>query len=97
MDAKEIKLLLDRLRDGIGQKAVALRCDCANLETVYITINDTDDVCVSEPDPAATGHIEFKDSPAWTAAYQELKEILAGREHLPTAAEREARRKSRGR
>jgi hypothetical protein len=48
MDAKEIKLLLDRLRDGIGQKAVALRCDCENLETVYITINDADDVCVTD-------------------------------------------------
>ncbi len=48
MDAKEIKLLLDRLRDGIGQKAVALRCDCENLETVYITINDANDVCVTD-------------------------------------------------
>ena len=48
MDAKEIKLLLDRLHDGIGQKAVALRCDCENLETVYITINETDDVCVTD-------------------------------------------------
>jgi hypothetical protein len=48
MDAKEIKLLLDRLREGIGQKAVALRCDCENLETVYIRIKDTDDVCVTD-------------------------------------------------
>jgi hypothetical protein len=48
MDAKEIKLLLERLRDGIGQKAVALRCDCDNLETVYITINDADEVCVTD-------------------------------------------------
>ena len=50
-----------------------------------------------EPDQATIEHTEFKDSPAWAAAYHELKEILAGREHLPTAAEREARRKSRGR
>lgn len=50
-----------------------------------------------EPDPAATGYIEFKDSTAWVAAYNELKEILAGREHLPTAAERESRRMNRGR
>lgn len=50
-----------------------------------------------EPVPAATGYIEFKDTSAWASAYHDLKEILAGREHLPTAAEREARRKSRGR
>ena len=50
-----------------------------------------------EPDPTVTGYIEFKDSPAWIAAYNELKEVLGGREHLPTAAEREAKRKNSGR
>jgi len=49
-----------------------------------------------EPDAEVTGYIEFKDSPAWIAAYNEVKEILANREHMPTAAEREARRKNRG-
>jgi hypothetical protein len=48
MDAEEIKLLLARLQDGVGQKSVALRCDCENLETVYITINDADHVCVTD-------------------------------------------------
>ena len=51
----------------------------------------------NEPDPMITGYIEFKDSPAWVAAYNELKDVLGAREHLPTAAEREAKRKSRGR
>lgn len=48
MDAREIKSLLDRLQVGTGQKAVALRCDCENLETVCITINDADRVCVTD-------------------------------------------------
>jgi len=36
--------------------------------------------------------ILFKDSPAWKRANRELKEILALREHIPTAAERMERR-----
>jgi hypothetical protein len=49
------------------------------------------------PDPAQTGFIEFKNTSAWAKAYEDLKKILATREHLPTAAEREARRKNRRR
>ena len=48
MNTGDIKLLLERLRAGIGQKSVALRCDCDNLETVYITINESHDVCVTD-------------------------------------------------
>lgn len=47
-----------------------------------------------EPDPSATGHIEFKDTDAWKQAYSELKEILSHREHIPSAVER---RSGRGR
>jgi len=49
------------------------------------------------PDPALTGFLEFKNTSAWAKAYGDLKKILATREHLPTAAERETRRKDRGR
>jgi len=49
-----------------------------------------------EPDPSETGRIEFKNTSVWRAAYRDVKEILDTREHLPTAAEREARRKSKG-
>ena len=48
------------------------------------------------PEPHINGFIEFKDQPCWSKAYKEVKDILADREHLPTAAERKARRKAQG-
>lgn len=48
------------------------------------------------PDPSATGYIEFKNSPAWSTAFHELKEILSGRGHMPTAAERKELRERKG-
>lgn len=36
-----------------------------------------------EPDQEETGFIEFKNTEAWQKAYEELKEVLAQREHLP--------------
>lgn len=50
-----------------------------------------------EPSNSETGIIEFKNSPEWEAAYLDVKSVLANREHLPTAAEREVKRMSRGR
>lgn len=49
----------------------------------------------AEPDPSVTGFIEFKNTSEWVAAYRDVKVALAAREHLPKAAEREARRKPR--
>ena len=46
------------------------------------------------PEPDKTGFIEFKDQPSWSTAYNEVKDILANRAHLPTAAERKARREA---
>ena len=46
------------------------------------------------PEPDKTGFIEFKDQPSWSTAYNEVKDILANREHLPAAAERKARREA---
>lgn len=46
------------------------------------------------PEPDKTGFIEYKDHPSWSKAYNEVKDILAKREHLPTAAERKARREA---
>ena len=37
----------------------------------------------------------FKDSPEWTTAYQQLKNVLARREHVPKGSELVERRKSR--
>lgn len=48
------------------------------------------------PNLARTEHIEFKETSEWAEAYRDLKEILNNREHLPTASEREARRKDTG-
>ena len=48
------------------------------------------------PEPDKTGFIEFKDQPSWSKAYNEVKDILANREHLSTAAERKARRQAQG-
>ncbi len=48
-----------------------------------------------EPDPTATGYIEFKDSEEWRKAYQLVKEILSHREHLPTSEERREKRTDR--
>ena len=62
------------------------------------SFNQSDWVDMEEaPDPSQTGFIEFKNTPEWATAYRDLKKILDTREHLPTAAEREARRKDRGR
>ena len=46
-----------------------------------------------DPDPLVTGYIEFKNSPHWNEAYQDLKETLADREHLLTAEERKTKRR----
>ena len=46
------------------------------------------------PEPDKTGFIEFKDQPSWSTSYNEVQDILANREHLPTAAERKARREA---
>lgn len=44
---------------------------------------------------APAGTIEFKDSAEWAKAHRDLKEILALREHLPTARERKDKRMAR--
>ena len=44
------------------------------------------------PDAFNIGYIEFKDQPQWTCAYQQIKNILATREHVPGAIERKTRR-----
>jgi hypothetical protein len=46
---------------------------------------------------AASNGILFKNSAEWQDAYDQLKAILATREHVPTAAERARNREKRGR
>jgi hypothetical protein len=49
MNAEKVRDLLRQLENGIGQQGVALRCDCKNLETVFVfadadgTVRVTDD------------------------------------------------------
>lgn len=38
-------------------------------------------------DASEASGVMFKDSPEWVAAYQQLKLILAGREHIPKAVD----------
>jgi len=46
---------------------------------------------------AAAKGILFKDSPQWRKAHNELKSVLATREHMPSAAERVEIRRQRAR
>ena len=46
---------------------------------------------------AASNGILFKNSAEWQMAYENLKTILATREHVPSAAERAKNRSLRGR
>jgi hypothetical protein len=48
MNAADIRDLLHRLRRGIGQPSVILECCCENLETVYVSLSEADDVLVSD-------------------------------------------------
>ncbi|MDB4265202.1 hypothetical protein N9891_00475 [bacterium] len=43
-------------------------------------------------EPILIDSIEFKESPQWRIAYQDVKKILAIREHIPRPAEKKARR-----
>ena len=48
-----------------------------------------------KPLPKDTGYIEFKDTPEWKKAYEELKNILSTRENLPNKQERKKIRKEK--
>jgi len=42
--------------------------------------------------PMAIDVIEFKNTPHWESAYQDVKKILSAREHIPRPAEKKAKR-----
>jgi len=44
--------------------------------------------------PESTGPIEFKNTPEWKRAYNELKQVLALRENVPNKQERKAIRQA---
>lgn len=48
LNAEEIRDLMQRLAGGIGQRGVALRCDCENLETVYVGVDEGGTVRVTD-------------------------------------------------
>lgn len=48
-------------------------------------------------DYEASGSIEFKASPEWAAAYHDVKEVLARREHIPKGIEAVKLRQDRAR
>lgn len=48
MSAEEVRRLLRQVQRGISQSSVALECRCNNLETVYVSLTQTDEVLVSD-------------------------------------------------
>lgn len=48
MSPIEVRELLQKLHRGIGQRSVALECQCDNLETVYVSLTSADEVLVSD-------------------------------------------------
>jgi hypothetical protein len=48
MDAEQVRDLMRQLGDGVGRRGVALRCDCENLETVYVAVDKDGTVRVSD-------------------------------------------------
>lgn len=50
-----------------------------------------------DPDEINPAVIQFKSDPRWSQTHAALKEILAGREHVPGGAQRADQRRVRGR
>lgn len=50
---------------------------------------------MTEPEIAKAGGILFKSDPAWKTAYDDLKNVLSTREHVPGPQERKAARRAR--
>lgn len=48
MLAYEIKTVLSQLESRLGQHAISIRCNCANLEVVYVSLDEGGQVCVSD-------------------------------------------------
>ena len=88
MSAKVTKISADHLEKmATGSLLARLRLLLACEDSV-----DCSDQIESEHDPE---FIQFKDDPDWKSAHSEVKKVLAGRKHLPTAAERAEKRQRR--
>ncbi|RYD49978.1 MAG: hypothetical protein EOP83_24545 [Verrucomicrobiaceae bacterium] len=48
MNAGELRNLIQQMAVGIGQRGVALRCDCENLETVHVVVDEESVVRVTD-------------------------------------------------
>jgi hypothetical protein len=48
MFAEEVRTALRRLLKGTGQKSVSIKCDCKNLETVYVQVDTFGRVLVTD-------------------------------------------------
>ncbi len=48
MDAERVRDLMRQLALGVGQGEIALRCDCENLETVYVIVEEGGSVRVTD-------------------------------------------------
>ena len=81
----EIKTIeeLEKMHTGtlMSRRAALLKCE-ESFETS--DRNGYED----KPSASISGVIEFKDSPEWKQAYNQLKEVLSKREHVPNKQER---------
>lgn len=48
MDAERVRGLMQQLATGVGQRGVSLRCDCENLETVYLVVEQDGSIRVTD-------------------------------------------------
>ena len=77
MNAQEVKQLINRLAAGVGQRAIALQCDCENLETAYVIVDEGGDVLVTD------AHKTFQylhDCPSSTYVPVESLDMIAARQ-----------------
>ncbi len=81
----EIKTIeeLEKMHTGtlMSRRAALLKCEESFEASDHSVYN-------VKPSASVTGFIEFKDTPEWQHAYNQLKEVLATREHVPNKQER---------
>lgn len=78
---------LDSMHTGtlLRRRTALLQCEDS------FAVSDRSDY-ESSPNPDETGWVEFKDQPQWRQVYEEVKDVLATREHIPTGQEKWSKR-----
>lgn len=70
MNGEEVAKLLKALADGIKQRSIAVQCECENLETVYVLVDEAGNLRVTD------SHQTFKYlEEANDRTYKEIKNL----------------------